>query len=477
MKFSSISAGDDPTGAIDADAEAECVDWVDETDLIDDAGAISAAEDAWWMPDPAGAHDSAMGILEGLSVRARMLIADQYRVMAEVVREAEAMPEPWVGPDPTLDPDWRDVRERGVGAIRRDRRELAVRAAVADMAVRLRMAETTIRMRAAHAETLRERCPQLWSKFLGGQVSESHAVTAAQLAATLPEDLGSWAAFDDQVAFLAVRLTPGKFRTAARSIRERVHAESIEDRHRRAKEDRRVWLTPELDGMAVVAMLVPAADAYAAIANVDAHARHLHRQDDETRTLAQLRADVLIDLLARGASGGTAEMGDGKVGAGKVGAGKVAVALTIPAMTALGHGSEPAILDGYGPIDLETALRLAGSATAWVRVLTHPVTGTVLDVDRREYRVSNALRRWLGIRHPVCIFPGCNRLARDCDIDHSLDWQYGGTTSDVNLGPLCEPHHIVKHGTKWTLTRDPVTGAISWTSPTGFTTGADPAPF
>src|SRR6478609_11931663 len=114
MDFSSNQVGDDSATAVGACAEdAESVEWIDETDLIDDAGAVIAAEEAWWMPDAAGSHDSEMGVLEGLSVRARMLVADQYRVMAEVVREAETMPEPWVGPDPTLDPDWRDVRDRG----------------------------------------------------------------------------------------------------------------------------------------------------------------------------------------------------------------------------------------------------------------------------------------------------------------------------------------------------------------------------
>ena len=79
-------------------------------------------------------------------------------------------------------------------------------------------------------------------------------------------------------------------------------------------------------------------------------------------------------------------------------------------MTVLGHDDGPAILDGYGPIDLDTARRLAGEASSWIRILTHPVTGTVLDVDRTTYRVPKALRRWLGVRDPVCVGPGCTRL-------------------------------------------------------------------
>ena len=226
MKFSSIAPDDEPLKTMGTCAEdAESVEWIDEADLLDAGDALAAGDDGWWKPDPAGAHESAMRVIEGRSVTLRALVAEQYRLMAEIVRDAEAMPEPWVGPDPTLDPAWSDVRGRGIEAIRRDRQALAVRAAVADIAVRLRMDETTLRKRAVHAETLRQRCPLLWSKFLGGQVSESNAVSAAQFAATLPDGSESWAAFDEQVAVVAVLLTPGKFRTAARSIRERVHTE------------------------------------------------------------------------------------------------------------------------------------------------------------------------------------------------------------------------------------------------------------
>ena len=79
-----------------------------------------------------------------------------------------------------------------------------------------------------------------------------------------------------------------------------MHPEPLDIRHRRAAEDRAAWLTAEHDGMASLAVFMPAADAHAAYGRVDAHARHLHDQADEDRTLAQLRADVLADLLIHG---------------------------------------------------------------------------------------------------------------------------------------------------------------------------------
>ena len=184
---------------------------------------------------------------------------------------------------------------------------------------------------------------------------------------------------------------------------------------------------------------------------MDEAARHLRAQEGEARTLAQLRADVAVGLL--GDPGGEARRA------------KAAVAVTIPALTLLGHGDEPAILDGYGPIDRDTAARLAGDATSWVRILTHPVTGTVLDVDRRTYRVPKPLRRWLGVRDPVCTFPGCGRLARDCDIDHRQEWRHGGARSAGNTGPLCEPHHRVKTETRWDIRTNADSGAVQWVSP------------
>lgn len=226
-----------------------------------------------------------------------------------------------------------------------------------------------------------------------------------------------------------------------------------------------MWSSPELDGMATVTALMSAERARAAMTRLDTMARHLAGQDDEVRTLAQLRADIFADLLVAGETDAV----DRTI--------RATVAITVPVLTLLGASEEPATLEGYGPIDIDTAKQLAGTATSWVRVLTHPVTGTVLDVDRRTYRVPNDLRRWVQLTRPSCAFPGCPRLARECDLDHRIDWQYGGATSDENLDPACEHHHRIKHGTLWRSYRCPTTDATWWVSPTGTRSASDPAPF
>jgi hypothetical protein len=419
-------------------------------------------------------HGLAADELAGIARRRREIVADEYRLTAEILRDAEVDVDFWTGPDPTQDPDWMDPRGRSAASIRRTRRDLAVRAAAADIAVRLRISEAAVRTRATNADVLRQRMPRTWTLFLGGGVDEQNAVTAAMLAASLPADAApAWREFDDRVIGIAGILTAARFRISARAARERAHPESLDARHARAAEDRTVWRTPELDGMATLTAYVPAAAAEEVFGHVDKRARHLSRQDDESRTLAQLRADVFVDLLMTGSAGAVASAPT-VTGAP---AARASVAVTIPVLTLLGVSEEPATLDGYGPIDLAKAKRLAGDATSWVRILTHPVSGTVLDVDRRAYRIPADLRRWLGVAQPTCAFPGCGRSSRDCDIDHRVDWQYGGTTSNDNLDPVCEHHHTLKHESRWESYRCPSTGATWWISPTAAESQADPPPF
>ena len=145
-------------------------------------------------------------------------------------------------------------------------------------------------------------------------------------------------------------------------------------------------------------------------------------------------------------------------------------------MSLLGHSDEPATLEGYGPIDIATAKMLAASAPSFFRILTHPITGTILDIDKTTLRIPADMRRWLEIRDQICIFPGCGKRARHCEIDHTKDRQYGGITKVTNLGHMCKKHHREKHHTLWEPEHMP-DGSIRWTSPTGHVVDGDPPPF
>ena len=105
-------------------------------------------------------------------------------------------------------------------------------------------------------------------------------------------------------------------------------------------------------------------------------------------------------------------------------------------------------------------------------MLTDPVTGAMLTVDRRSYVVPADLRAFLTQRDLTCRFPGCRIPAPRCDIDHTTAWEHGGTTDAGNLAALCRRHHTLKHESRWTVEHlDPHTpdGVLAWTSPRGHT--------
>ena len=90
-----------------------------------------------------------------------------------------------------------------------------------------------------------------------------------------------------------------------------------------------------------------------------------------------------------------------------------------------------------------------------------------LDAHRDARLPGAALRRHTEIRDRTCTFAGvCRHPARTADIDHSRDHAHGGTTERINLGPLCDHDHDVKHQAGWTVTQ-PEPGTFVWRSPLG----------
>jgi len=341
--------------------------------------------------------------------------------------------------------------------------EFAVRAAVSDLAVRMSLSEDTVLNYDRQATVMMSRTPKTWTAFRFGEVSPQNAKVVTQLADSLPDgDRDLYERFDDAVAELAVRLTPPRFRARARVIREKLLGQSLEERTAAERAFRKVVFEPEPDGMAGIYYYGPADEATLIMARIDDGARALSRDSDETRTLDHLRADVFANIMLGGSSEG------GGVG--------VKIGLLVPVMSLLGMDDQPATLEGYGPIDIATAKKLTAKAPSFYRILTHPITGTILDIDKTTLRIPADMRRWLEIRDETCTFPGCGRKARNCEVDHTVDRQYGGITKVTNLAHLCKKHHREKHHTRWQPEHLP-DGRIQWTSPTGHQTSSEPPPF
>ena len=142
------------------------------------------------------------------------------------------------------------------------------------------------------------------------------------------------------------------------------------------------------------------------------------------------------------------------------------VHVTVPVLSLLGADVTPAELDGYGPIDQDTAARLAAQAPSFTRILTHPETGAFLSYGRNSYRVPSDLAGYLRVRDGTCRFPGCTVAAWRTELDHTSGWAEGGATSAENLACLCPKHPRLKHRGGWRVRQ--VGGAsLEWTSPSG----------
>jgi hypothetical protein len=370
--------------------------------------------------------------------------AELFGAIDDTLNEAAAHPELFVS----------------VRSVRRDALELAMRSAAADLAVRLSLSENTVRNYGHRASILRKRLPEVWGWFREGEISTPNASEAATAVADLPAE--AWASFEERVLQPARTMAPARFRTLVRNLAERLQAETLEVRHRTAKERRGVWSEMDRDGMAWLNFHLPAENVGRVMANLDDIALSHYREADEARTMAQLRADAAVDLLT------------GADTTGKVG---VTVAITVPVMTLLGQSTEPAVMEGVGPIDLETARALTAAAPSLTRLLTDPVSGEILTMDSEQYRPTAALRRWLALTQMTCDFPGCGRRAKHCDLDHSVAWAEGGLTTTANLVYRCRKHHRMKHESKWRVDKLPGAKVATWTSPTGYSRDADPPPF
>jgi Domain of unknown function (DUF222) len=121
-------------------------------------------------------------------------------------------------------------------------------------------------------------------------------------------------------------------------------------------------------------------------------------------------------------------------------------------------GASPPVSAGWGGSD-GIAAWAAGVQLQWLE------SGAC--VHRREsagYRPPPSLQHLIRVRQQLCLFPGCGRAARRCDLDHTIPYHLGGRTCECNLAPLCRKHHQAKQTQGWKLDQ-PEPGIMIWTTP------------
>ena len=123
-------------------------------------------------------------------------------------------------------------------------------------------------------------------------------------------------------------------------------------------------------------------------------------------------------------------------------------------------------LGGGQPLTGEAARRLACDASI-TRIITRG-RSEILDVGRVTRQWSEPQRRAIRARFGGrCCVGACAR--RITEIHHCDPWGAGGCTNlDVGI-PVCFGHHHLLHEGGWSASYDPVTGVVTFESPTGQT--------
>jgi len=175
---------------------------------------------------------------------------------------------------------------------------------------------------------------------------------------------------------------------------------------------------------------------------------------DETTPMNQVMLDTLVERVtgAFHASDTTVEVG-----------------IVIDVATLLGTSDNPVELIGHGPIAPAVADDILGHAHRifYRRLVTDPITGTLVARDERRRRFDGPLAGYIRARdRHRCRQPGCDCRIRD--LDHVKQYASGGLTTDTNGQSLCKMSHLFKHLPGWHVTPGP-DQTITWTTPTGHT--------
>lgn len=316
---------------------------------------------------------------------------------------------------------------------------------------------------------LRERIvawfPALWQRCRAGRLDVSRVRIFVEAAEQLAneEDIADFAAsveayfakYDDPDAPLCT-LSYTQLVRAARYRRLKYEQKSPETTFAEAFRRRQVWLRVDDNGIAGLGTTGAAHELQACDYRLTLIAKKRCEDPDDERTLAQMRADTLVDLLLGRLTVGASDAdleddvtpdgvdpGDTFASHEVGGYARPVINVTVPCTTLMGLGDDPGMLCGE-PIPAELARIIAADKNAtWYRLLTDPA-GEFVDLSTTSYAPTGAIWRHVTARDQLCVFPGCDRPATRSEKDHRVPYPQG-PTSVSNLDDLCRSHHRVKH--------------------------------
>jgi hypothetical protein len=141
-------------------------------------------------------------------------------------------------------------------------------------------------------------------------------------------------------------------------------------------------------------------------------------------------------------------------------------------LDALFHQAVPRPQQAWGPAPPPPAPR-AWTPEGLIRALARfRRPAEPVPAASKAYPFPRRARRHIKLRDQHCTFPGCYRLAQQCDNDHVVVWPEGPTCVH-NGAAECEHHHQYKHHGATSVRRLP-DGTMRWTSRTGHAADTPP---
>ncbi|WHE36934.1 HNH endonuclease signature motif containing protein [Microbacterium sp. BDGP8] len=373
----------------------------------------------------------------------------------------------------------REARRDGVRGMASDMELRSVAAEAAGMA---RLTDRRLQGEIDHAMTVIDDYPAVFEAWVQRRIERGHVDVVVKVGAGVPAEVRE--SFAEAAIGVCERDVPSRVRGALDALGARLHPQTFTDRHKTAAAERCVRVFHGTDGMSNLVANLPTVIAAGMLDRLtqmgqsvkDARADGAGEgagaagpadaaevaEPADTRTMDQLRADILGDLVLGGAPVVDPTYGIDR--AGGLGAIRARVQVAVTAETLMGKDENPAEAVGAGLVDADTVRQLAGQVSEWDRLFIDPVTRTPVEID--TYRPTASMKKLLMARDQHCRFPGCRRAAIRCELDHTIDYALGGHTHIFNLAHLCQRHHSMKQFTKWEV-RQLGGGVLEWTSPLG----------
>lgn len=250
----------------------------------------------------------------------------------------------------------------------------------------------------------------------------------------------------------APALTVTELRVLAGQVRDRLDEDGVEPREALQRRRRSLTITTTSEGMTHLDWYLDPESAGYVVSAIDAHVgaqlRSVRFQEDpdhasseETRTMAQLRADAATEVFRHRA---TCTRPD------TAGNPPVTVVVRID-WDALRSGVGVGGIDGIpAPISAGTVRRMAADARLIPAVLAGG--SHVLDFGRSRRLFTTAQRRALAERDGGCAWPGCPHPPSYTEAHHLHWWNAHRGDTDLNNGILlCTTHHHRIHDDGWEI--------------------------